>query len=267
MAIPYHADPSSATPHLRLVGEERASYDASPRNRDVDWVKHHAAIRAILGTYKGSEYKVYAFLDSWCNEHNQTWVGIERICDGVLLKERQVQSLLATLERDGWIIREPRYNEFGMQSGVTYTLPHRMPQKAHDSGGAVSGAETHAECDAITYATDCTQVNTSNSQVNTRSDEVPSENAVALLTAYAEAVGIRSFSRTQREKNLARTSELDAMGITPDDIPSLVEFCRGLTWVEGGINLGLMVSQVEGWRTQPKHKTSTDSMFDLLNQY
>lgn len=167
----------------RLIREvpKGDSYSVTPIRRETDWVKHHAAIRAILGSYRGSEYKVYALLDSWCDENNQTWIGIERISSGTLLKERQVQNLLATLEHDGWITREPRFNEYQMQVGVTYTLPHRMPQKAYDSGGAMvnaksdakSDAKTYAKGDAITSATDCTQVNPSNDQVNPSTPPTP----------------------------------------------------------------------------------------------
>lgn len=75
----------------------------------------------------------------------------------------------------------------------------------------------------------------------------------AILEAYCAAVGVERL--TNYGKAGAQAKKLVEAGFTPEDIPSMVAWIRGQSWLKGGFDLGTLLNQADKWRaTQTKPK-------------
>jgi len=68
-----------------------------------------------------------------------------------------------------------------------------------------------------------------------------------IIKSYCDAVGIEQPVSYTKAAGQAKT--LARAGITAEDIPHIVTWLRSQTWIKSGIDLGLIVSQAEKWRT------------------
>lgn len=70
--------------------------------------------------------------------------------------------------------------------------------------------------------------------------------AQAIISAYCDAVGIDQPTSWDKAGGQAKT--LVNAGVTAEDIPGAVEWCRSQGWLRDGFDLGTIVSQADKWR-------------------
>lgn len=113
---------------LRLVKHEPdPDYDGTPIDQGSRFVTVNRVdvTRTILGTLGVGPHAVYAILDTYCNADDQAWPSLETIAENICASVSSVRRWIAALEAAGWITRTPRYNTYGILTGMIYGLPHR----------------------------------------------------------------------------------------------------------------------------------------------
>lgn len=85
---------------------------------------------------------------------------------------------------------------------------------------------------------------------SSRSEPVPSgkpvDPAKALVIAFCEAVELDTIASWP--KAMRQAKQLHAASVTPDQMPAIVGWLRDQAWIAGGIDLGLILSQLDRWR-------------------
>lgn len=75
--------------------------------------------------------------------------------------------------------------------------------------------------------------------------------AQQIVKAYCDAIGVER--PVNYGKAVGQAKQLADAGITPLDIPQIVKWLQGQKWVDGAVDLGLVLNQADKWQAV-KHK-------------
>lgn len=209
-------------------------------------------IRTISGTLGYAAAGLYSVLDTYCNSDKQAWPSEATLAETGRMSVKQVRRLLNELVATGWVLREPRRNQFGWANGYLYTLPHHMTpsRKTGDMDGTSPGQCTGHDISPNDPRGN-TKVDTKVSPSKNPPTPLPEHGpAQQIVKVWCEEVGLER--PTDYRRAVGQAQHLVKAGLSPEDARDLIRWIRRQEWVTSSLDLGLMYKLADKWRTDPK---------------
>lgn len=207
----------------------------------------------------GSVTQVYLHLSRWADNgtlaSSQPMKLIARKCG---ISEDVARKAVRTLEAWGVLDRDPESGRGASNTWYLNDLPDKAPEYPNKVPPKESGGpdKVGPQESGGTYQPDYYQPDNQYQpeeysviarQTSSTERAQPNSPVAELVEVWAQACNGGEWP-VNKGRALGHAKLLVEGGITADDARALIEWLRGQRWVKGGIDLGLMVSQVDKWQ-------------------